>query len=132
MIEPKELRIGNYVEYPLIGISKIDSGHDIDMAIENSITYIPLSEEILLKCRFESKKDINIFRITPKIVYEFKYQPIGKNDKCFLYLLKYENCFNHVVPADNNLDCSFIPVMYLHQLQNLYFALTGKELEVKL
>jgi hypothetical protein len=72
-------------------------------------TSIALTEEMLLKCGFEVKTENALSR------YEL-------ND------LKYYPEIN-----EWSYRCTVInPPKHLHQLQNLYFALTGEELEVKL
>lgn len=123
MINPNELRLDNFV------ISKSSSYKDVPIKITgitstflNGIAYIinlpvsgitindiepiPLTEEILLKCGFEA----HYFGI------KTYYNPLFELDHDF-----------KLMGVDYN-----IKVMYLHQLQNLYFSITGKELEVKL
>jgi hypothetical protein len=46
------------------------------------------------------------------------------------YLLKYLNKWQ-VRTGDWNTSMGLRNVKYVHQLQNLYFALTGEELEIK-
>lgn len=78
---------------------------------------IPLSEEVLLKCgvileeedRFVIKDD------------DFDYIIDTDVEGLFLIGLRYSK---EVKYFSSN-------VLYLHQLQNLYYALTGEELEVK-
>ena len=71
---------------------------------------IPLTEEILLKCRFE-KGDYNEFRHKDVIGMLTLFDGV-----CELHLS----------------DLYSVWVESLHQLQNLYHALTGEELEVHL
>lgn len=57
MIDPKELRIGNYVKLQDKGVYKIDCGHDID-EIDSSYGTdyckpIPITEQYLLDFGFE-------------------------------------------------------------------------------
>ncbi len=92
---------------------------------------IPIKDELLKSCNFQTIRNRITFRVVPKVAYELKYQPKGIMDYCYLVIVKDNNVFNHVVPADNDKDCCFIPINSLHQLQNLYFDLAGKELEIK-
>lgn len=70
---------------------------------------IPLTEEILLKCG--SCLDRAYYILTPvEMRYSYK-----RKEFCVFFNTEVICC-----------------IKYLHQLQNLYFALTGKELEVKL
>lgn len=120
MIEIKELRIGNYV-YP-----KNDSGKESQIGIVSAVydrlvcvngnhspydyhllEPIQITEDILSKCKFVKRECGNT------VVY---YNPLMELDAYF--------CLNVVN--------SKIEVKYLHQLQNLFFDLTGNELEVKL
>lgn len=121
MIQPNELRIGNYVKHvPLnTGIFvKIDSEEisyceSYPEEFNDNFKPIELTEEILLKCGFEKLEH--------------------------LYKLHLLNSLNLIYNSEHNgwyLDIyhntSKIELRYLHELQNLYFALTGKELEINL
>lgn len=107
MIE-NELRLGNY----LLGYDNNyftwDYGHyDLcSKGIDADELGMPieLTEEILLKSGF------NIFA-NHAVQYE-----------CIILI--YEGKFRY---KNSNID-----IKYLHQLQNLYFSLTGKELEIEL
>ena len=75
---------------------------------------IELTEEILLKCGFE-KKEFDYFIL--------KY---GNNECYFSYKRNnLELCRNMQTTASSK-------IKYLHQLQNLYFALTNQELTINL
>jgi hypothetical protein len=118
MIEPHELRIGNWVN--LEGnVLQVDGRVICDVWMEEfaSIDPIPLTEEWLLKLGF-----IN----TPK----------WPDDDCtwshggFLHFR-----IDMGVPAQEAyLDLyegTSKYIQYVHQIQNLYFALTGSELTIK-
>ena len=121
-MEAKDLRIGNYAftyKPEMFGIIKaISARRDGTVYLEvGSISYpnlpitqlmpILLTPEILDKCGFEKLNSGN--RRFNKIV------------------LMCESVSNYLLK-----DIPLTPIKYLHQLQNLYFALSGKELEVKL
>ena len=133
MIKANELRIGNIINYQ--GVKKIVnslSSESIDVCylanygefkypntpIEH-IKPIPLTEELLLKCGFISRS--------------FKMSDISIKKDTNLYTLVYD-----LIKSECYLDLDFTfmtldnEIKYLHQLQNLYFALTGEELEIKL
>jgi hypothetical protein len=104
-MEENELRIGNWVLSPTQGEIQIENGWQIDEGEE--VKPIPLTEEWLEKFGFEYSDlngDSGLWKIPPFQIY-------GKYNQ-FLY--------------DYRLD-----VNYVHQLQNLYFALTGEELTIK-
>ena len=127
MIDARELRIGNYVMWTGFenDIIKIDSITEKGtwISTENGthgvewkdLQPIPLTEEILMKCGFEHnyKSDYTItLSHTTDDRFNFK---IYKEGGFSLWYLG--------VP---------IPVGNLHQLQNLFYALSGEELEVQI
>ena len=150
MIDQKELRIGNYVcktdnpqsflEHnfsPYIQVETISKTgvnavtvYDEDMDSEG-IDYTPyvdeltfeqlhpilLTSELLEKCGFkDGRLTINISAVRP------------------LYLQSANNGTVVFYWGEGNSQPSpySIHYEYLHQLQNLYFALTGEEMEIKL
>ena len=74
---------------------------------------IPLTEDILLQCGFVKDESF--------VVEGSPYYHYDLNDVC-ITMPYFDFCFNN----------SDIEIKYLHQLQNLYFALCGEELEIKL
>ena len=110
-----ELRIGNWVEKSLLDKS-ISMGYQIkafDFKEWENYIYkpIPLTEEWLKKFGFEKEKCDN------KIWYELK----PKNAPLFCQGYSKKLCEVFVEHLD-------VRVKYVHQLQNIYFVLTGKEL----
>jgi len=112
-----ELRIGNYVEFNMHEPNyhhPIEDGIDIDNAdIWNPI---PLTEEWLLKFGFcQSEKD--------EVYY----------DGLFNYALNsYKSIWHFYAHNEVNGNKWFLrDLQYVHQLQNLYFALIGEELIIK-
>ena len=98
-----ELRIGNWVLSPTEGEIQIENGWQIDEG--EDVEPIPLTEDWLERFGFEYSDlngDSGLWKIPPFQIY-------GKYNQ-FIY--------------DYELD-----VNYVHQLQNLYFALTGEELK---
>jgi hypothetical protein len=120
MIDIKELRIGNYVFPKNSSGAKSVKGvvfaiDDYLVSVEgnhNQYDYhllepIPLTEELLFKCGFEKK-------------------PFGSTTVYYNPLIELDAHFRL-----NRVDYN-IQVQSLHQLQNLYFDLTGQEIEVDL
>lgn len=138
MIDPKELRIGNYINVELYdytedgitpnGVLRIfqiesvcEDGINIDTyrtgepeVTNDRITGIELTSSILAKCGFE--------KMYATQQTEFSgYRKIGggfrlwNNNGDLLYVV-----VSQVV--------NYRPIKYLHQLQNLFFCLTGEEL----
>jgi hypothetical protein len=124
MIKASELRIGNLVKYDK-RVFEIDIiAHEfptlntaefgIGVVDWNNIEPIPLTEEWLLKfgIDFTSEKEWYHLTFTIKdLLFE-----TSSSIKGFTYNLCFDNQINF---------------QYVHQLQNLYFALTGEELTIK-
>jgi hypothetical protein len=121
MIDPKELRLDNWVEYtPFTGIAEhiqinvfnfADLTGQTDAAKpewKSRYNPIPLTPEILEKCGFEN----NGFYCT----HSDPYMEISPSATGFILSV---NCSEYEIGETFN---------HLHQLQNLYFALTGEEL----
>lgn len=138
MIKPTDLRIGNWVKIPDSAIEYFDieeihytdedpnktdyEKYLIDGYYPSQLEGIPLTAEILNKCGFVSHRwgghynDVYVLNnieiahsgIVPpnRFCYMYKEDEVGK---------KY-----------------FKGLQYLHQLQNIYYCLTGEELAIKL
>ena len=122
-----ELRIGNYVNLKDKGLYKIDWGYDLEKIEDwegtDYCTPIPLTEDWLLKFGFVHNKSVNedgellINNYTLKID---KYSTIVIEDD---FSFGIENEIESVI-FDNDV------LKSVHRLQNLYFALTQKELTI--
>ena len=124
-----ELRIGNYNLFNG-KLDRINDGYDIDH-VKNEDGHEPvlLTEEWLLRLGFklEEHKNGNIFRI--------KTSTKSDRYKGFLELVNKNSIESPMFFISLNSDCGkYFPftsdIDYVHQLQNLYFALTDKELEI--
>lgn len=111
-MKANELRIGNLVMGETIN-------HVVDHKIlfeisefENLYTPIPITEEWVIKFGL---KQINDYWECDKTSFE-------------IYQFKTGQWFNSI---NSNEYTNGIEIMYVHQLQNLYFALTGNELTIK-
>lgn len=117
MIKSNELRVGNWINYlgdnmkfNEIGLSNLfNPDNDI---YGTDFEPIELTEEILLKCGFEK----TIVNTMIKAWLNFSFYLTIRDDGDLFYEWKGGN----------------IQVKYLHQLQNLYFSLHNKELEIEL
>lgn len=128
MIDPKELRIGNVVMYgsDIAIIYRLGATYCYsNLLIENTtgvttdeIKYhsgIPLTEEWLLKMGFKKRQDPGIFGMYTK-------------DECW-DLDKFEGGYYFKDHELNHINSA--PMICVHQMQNLFFALTGEELTIK-
>ena len=126
MENSKDLKAGNYVLHRgeikpiwqvrynavdfLIGFDKNENPFYQSWKLV-AIEPIQLSEEILLKCGFVENGDTSQFHLEGQIV------SYNKLDGVHFWIMGTDKC---------------IRVKHLHQLQNLYFALTGQELNIEL
>lgn len=124
-MESKDLRLGNWVKHEdnLLKVISIDY-HMVcckpNWRFDNFeyINGIPLSPDILLKARFERRKDskfgftVNVFNVG---LFILRQSWVDYDPTWF--------AFTHLTD---------VRLLYLHQLQNLYFALTGTELTIQL
>src|SRR6266516_2837844 len=117
MIKASKLQLGNKIidqHGDIVSVIKIATG-ELDLQFEDMAMAgidpalcdpIPITPEWLERCTF--KKDFNISR--------------------------YFETDNYLIDLNQGQDLSGISVeiKYLHQLQNLYYALTGEELSITL
>ncbi len=120
MIAANELRIGNLVETVIDkdSIGYIYGYTQVDSLIANfevDANPIPLTHEILIKCGFDEWSTEN-YRLRKSLTKN------GWSSK-FNYYLPYFYLSTYT---------GSVTIKYLHQLQNLYFALTGEELNIQL
>ena len=125
-MEVKELRVGNNIKIDGIVVT-IDERTIFDFNHDKRVKEpIPLTEDILLKCGF-SKVIGSINEKYRKDVGAFYFQIVLMNDnKSYNVRLS-----NHRVEEGTDIVGIGI-IHHLHQLQNLYFALTNQELTVTL
>lgn len=143
----RELRLGNYaiIGNKLVKVGCIDGcsncitadiiGTDEGVVhYVNKFTPIPITEELLLKCGFyfdDMYKAYTIDGFVPCIAKNTGAQGTWSvNVSGDRYREEYDNKLYLNVESEYIL--SYTPIESLHQLQNLYFALTGNELEVNL
>lgn len=120
MIPITDLRIGNHVLYKpygnrdgqpvriegLLGMKAFFNKRSNESGMFHHLQPIPLTEEWLKKMAFEG------YTIWNKGYFELEY---GHVSKCFQFRIG--EWLNDIV--------------YVHQLQNLYYSLTGEELTIK-
>jgi len=127
MIKAHELRVGNWVKNKIdtyvkvlnIQEETINQIFDDDGVVGSyRIDYfepIPLTPEILEKCGLS-----NVWIKESWIIVEDRFDL-----ELFGYAMKVRN-------SSHTKEIEFAYFKYLHQLQNLYFALTGEELIINL
>ena len=136
-----DLRIGNWVKVndPIFGVNTYkvatirDNGiitlSDNMSCLVDNIEPIELTEEVLVKIGFKKNK------------YDcWKYFPDRENEISILMTdnyttIEYVNLFHcpqDVTEVNYGSTLEFPRRIYLHQLQNAYFILTGEELNIEL
>ena len=127
MIQANELRIGNLLQR--LDGSAFEVGAYNILAINDYPKYlqpnpIPLTEEWLVKLGFEKRKDK-----TPKIALDIV---CVWNKKQFFFFYESKNNFIAIdFLNSDDFGTKTTEIHYVHQLQNLYFGLTGEELTIK-
>lgn len=128
-MKANELRIGNWVnlysgqDAQVTGLTNngrvwcVNNPHYPECAWNTErINPIPLTEEWLLKFGF-GRGAIDMY-------HAYWHKRVGHYDFC----ISIAPTGNFYFCLGNEQNSSFAPKQYVHQLQNLYFALTGKEL----
>ena len=132
-MKANELRIGNYIEFDSsvrtlviedeqgfievrsIGESGVNEWSDYGASgCVSNPKPVPLTEDWLIKFGFKKKKQ-------PGRLYDYYYYLNG-----FYYSFI---DFHNIVYKNKSLEG--VELKHVHQLQNLYFALTGEELKIK-
>lgn len=133
-MQANELRIGNIVEWNRKPFKVCSISMDI---VENElwskplqeIHPIPLTEEILTEwCRLDKDPYRQGYTTEVFSMFELSYTELVSyiNSECFQ-----EDCYYKLTVNCNEYETG-CKIKYLHQLQNLYFALSGEELQIKL
>lgn len=112
-MEAKDLRIGNLIRYiDKIVVCDVNIIYAISKYISPIKLYTPIeiTEEWLKKLGFLRDDEINYIWYLPDISIAYNV-----NDNCIEIVDSWE----------------FGKRIYVHELQNIYYALTGRELELK-
>lgn len=122
MIEANQLRVGNWY---LVGLSGHEQPQQFNnwseaLDFEGYGTPIPLTEEIMINMGFSSKYKSCGYSFYKDGVYFTNQDEDGEGN-----------------PIDNfvfyvSLDYKYDRIYFVHQLQNRFYSLTGKELTVNL
>lgn len=135
-LKANELRIGNLINVlnPNTDVWNIEAtkgktimilqekkGHHL---LINNLKPIPLTEEWLLKFGFEETNAKENLDREWCVDYEI--------ENCN-FIINYNKTLNiFYFSFSNGINWINIEIYYIHQLQNLYFALTNEELEIKM
>jgi hypothetical protein len=118
-----ELRIGNFVEHPNDGVTRVTAILN-DLQIETETGYIdkycraiPLTEEWLERFGFDKDEEYDEGGLV-----DYRWTLMYRS-------LEFVSFWNSEELNGVNQPQTGVDVEYVHQLQNLYFALTGQELQ---
>lgn len=120
MVDVKELRVGNWVDTEL-GFDQVEARHFAYVQLSEKINPITLTHEILEKCGFV-KTGRYAIGVGGYEIWRFYREP-----KRLIELMEVEKGSGKYTLAFYEAE-----IKYLHQLQNLFFCLTGTELNYKL
>lgn len=138
-----ELRLGNWVKVndPIFGVNTYkvatirDNGNitlsDNLSCSVNNIEPIELTEEVLTKIGFDKKRQLISY------LFYLDYEIDKDNIILVKYIIypKAPSLLKIIASQGGNYECfEFIKrsIKYLHELQNVYYCLTGQELKVEL
>ena len=124
MIKASELRIGNWV-YKDLSIDDIE----LRQVLPGDIIYVAIEEE-----GGEDFMSYQPVALTEEWLHKFGFSTTQWDDFNSHRLMVGDNDYTIVIYSDGNCevgDIVTLKIKSVHQLQNLYFALSGKELEIK-
>lgn len=128
-MKASELRIGNLVYIDKNEVLEIESITEIGANLRHGSETIYFDD--LAGFGDKSHDVIKPIPLTEEWFLKFGFKKVGTNfelDFFVLWYSSYQNCFVwRFMNIDSNADRP-ISLKYVHQLQNLYFALTGEEL----
>lgn len=147
-MKPTELTIGNIVkiddEYlgPIEGkVTSLNDKGEVELLLSvnkghiryfvcgsDDIFPIPITDELLLKIGFRKERDGYLHYSDHNDEFSIKF------DLGYAFIEYANLCFNPEDVTETNYGSSleFPNTLHLHTLQNIWYLLTGKELEIKL
>lgn len=103
-------------------------GFELNLLKPDYYAPIKLTPEILIKSSFE-KEDENTFNINMGGRVLFKLWRVPSTNGSWLW---YSRVTAKLGPKEDSIAVDFNPPQNLHNLQNLYFVMTGQELQIKI
>ena len=118
----RELRIGNYVSHYV--------GDDLKVDVIADVGYHLLSSPKSITSRKDSDvvKSLEPIPLTEEWLLKFGFDKLEGWDDTFFFQLNDVQILEYNV---SGYDYDGVNIKHVHQLQNLYFALTGEELKLK-
>lgn len=132
MIQANELRKGNWVNYKGINyfvtqimqneleVAQVEENNQISHTCNyQDVQPIPLTSEILHKCGLVKQE-------------RFHYSNVFCSEEGNFIINQFRDSCEVSYGLDGNLALIWKTKLFLHEFQNLYFALTAKELQITL
>lgn len=128
-ISDKEFRIGNLINYRIVDeIDERKEWLEVSQIDYNNLRFFGIKNEM--------NQDYQPIEINEEWLIKFGFEKIIDNEFTLRYELKKDPRFDYFLPKHNLktfglrfTGCTFFDIVkYVHQLQNFYFALTGREL----
>ena len=138
-IKAQELRIGNFVKGIYIGEDSIDEIEilcKVDGVCDNGMFDWPIVLQPLLNAYYDitEYERVEGIPITEEWLLRFGWGRSDEHELCDnsnYIIFIWDHHFKKMY-IDTDSDLTYLPhIKYIHQLQNLIHALTGKELELK-
>lgn len=133
MIQPQELRIGNLVGYG-VNIVPVKSIHTESVLKNRVDIYVELNDNLPNHC--VGVDELSPIPLTPEILEKAGVKDVWiKNSWMIVEDVSGGESFGWSMKVRNasyTKEIEFAYFKYLHQLQNLYYALTGEELPINL
>jgi len=138
-MKANELRIGNKIMFSDdSSIFEVKGMHEFGLDVANDIeeTYIeydqfepiPLTEELLLKCGFEEIKD---YYDIGKSMFFYDIDKSLENCEFYIYYnTEDKNIYISSMENEESVSKKISSITSVHQLQNIFFALTNQELKI--
>lgn len=133
MIDPSELRLGNYILHKAgVRILPTKCGFQhfelLSKGLAKDIFPIALKPEMLQKCGFIENKKYYLLPDAREFILTLPVMGKNKNEM-YAYINSNKESYARATINDLIISNNFY---YVHQLQNLYFAVIGNELEIDL
>lgn len=135
MIKENEIKVGNWFQHNEKWCYRRDS-HNSGNGKPFVFQWEARDWYALGECTL-SLEDIEPIELTPEILEKcgFKYETKDKNHfvkdqgkQLYVSIYLGDGDYQPQICDDGIMSITLQPILYLHQLQNLYFALTGEEL----
>ena len=124
-MKANELRLGNYIIFDgkITEVQKVDIGLILDGYHKEYYKPIPLTEEWLIKSGFKFYDGSEL--------YGYLYYDKRITENLVLTISEKNGIYTWCFGDEDLITEDWLEIKHVHQLQNMWFALTGEELTIK-